>query len=348
MTIEEVALAAPGQGEITVRLKACAICHSDILYAEGAWGGQLPAVYGHEAAGIVEAVGADVQNAAVGDHVIVTLIRACGHCHYCGDGQPTQCQGETALSVQGPLSDGHGAPVKQGLNTGGFAEAVTVHASQVQTIDKDVPMDAASLLSCGVITGLGAVVNTVKMRPGQDCVVIGCGGVGLNAVQGAALCGARRIIAIDISDDKIETAKAFGATHGVNPKSGDVVAQVRELSDGLGVDFAFVTVGAKPVMEQAPQFIKRGAAVVLVGMTADGVTIDLDALSLTDAGQRIIGSKMGQTNLRIDIPWLVAQYKAGRLKLDDLISGRYALEDINTAIDEVKSGAALRNVIVFD
>lgn len=348
LTIEDIVLDAPGKDDVTVRVKACAICHSDIIAMDGGWGHPLPGVFGHEAAGTVEAVGENVRGVGVGDPVVVTLIRACGSCHYCGHGMPTQCEGAREAGPKSPLHQEDGAEILQGLYTGGFAEAVTVHASQVFPIAPQIPFDAASLLSCGVITGLGAVVNTAKMQPGADAVVIGCGGVGLNAVQGAALCGGRRIVAIDLSDEKIEAAKRFGATHGVNPSKEDPVAAVKDLTEGRGVDYVFVTVGATRALEGAPQYLKKGGAAVLVGMQKSGETVTLDALTMTDAAQKLLGSKMGGTRLPVDIPWLVDRYLDGRLKLDELITHRYPLEKINEAIAEVKAGTALRNVIVFD
>lgn len=348
LRIEDIQLAAPGPGEVLVKMRACAICHSDILAMDGAWGHSLPAVFGHEAAGTVEAVGEGVRSVGPGDPVVVTLIRACGGCHYCRHDMPTQCEGELPLDEPGPLRQQDGMPLGQGLRTGGFAEAVTVHISQVWPIDPAVPFAAASLLSCGVLTGLGAVVNTAKLRPGEDAAVIGCGGVGLNSIQGAALSGARRIVAVDISDEKLAIARQLGATHTVNPTQTDAVEAVRELTDGRGVDYVFVTVGATPAIEQAPQYLKKGGAAVLVGMQKSGETMTLDALSLTDAAQRLLGSKMGGARLPVDIPWLAERYLDGRLKLDELISGTFPLEEINTAIDQVRAGSALRNVIVFD
>jgi Zn-dependent alcohol dehydrogenase len=216
LSIEEVELASPGAGELRVRIAACAICHSDIHYADGAWGGDLPSVYGHEASGIVEEIGAGVDGFAVGDHVVVTLIRSCGRCYHCADGDEVLCEAEFSLDREGPITAPDGARINQGLRTGAFAEQVTVDASQVVAIPDEIPFDSASLLACGVITGLGAVVNTAGVEAGDNVVVIGTGGVGLNSIQGAALSGCAKIIAIDISDDKLAAAEHFGATHGVN------------------------------------------------------------------------------------------------------------------------------------
>lgn len=347
LVIEDLALAAPHEGEVQVRIKACAICHSDIFFAEGAWGGRLPAVYGHEAAGIVEAVGPGVRAVKPGDHVVVTLIRSCGQCHGCSHGSPTTCESSFPLDEASPLSDAKGAAITHGLRTGGFAEQVVVHQSQVVAIDKEVPFDAASLLACGVITGLGAVVNTARVRAGSNVVVIGAGGVGLNAIQGAAIVGAKTIVAVDIADDKLAAARRFGATHGVNSKKEDATAAVRALTDGRGADYVFVTVGVKAAFDQAYGMLRRTGAVVLVGMPATGVLSEIDPGTIANEGQRILGSKMGDSHIQVDIPMLVGLYKQKRLKLDDLITGRYPLEQINEAMAAVNRGEALRNVIVF-
>jgi S-(hydroxymethyl)glutathione dehydrogenase/alcohol dehydrogenase len=212
LTIETVTLAAPDMGEVEVTLKACAICHSDISYMDGAWGGTLPAVYGHEAAGHVTAIGNGVRGVTIGDPVVVTLIRACGTCPSCAGGKPVACESDMA---SGPLTGENGEALEQAMSTGGFAERVVVDQSQVVKLSEGIAMEAASLLACGVITGVGAVVNAAQLRAGQDVVVIGAGGVGLNAIQGARIAGARRIIAVDMSEEKLAIAREFGATDGV-------------------------------------------------------------------------------------------------------------------------------------
>lgn len=348
LAIEDITLAGPASGEVRVTLKACAICHSDIFYADGAWGGDLPAVFGHEAAGIVESVGANVDNVGPGDHVIVTLIRNCGHCQSCAAGSQVLCEEVFPLDEKSPISSDAGETIKHGLRTGAFAEEVVVHSSQVIAIDKDIPFDSASLLACGVITGFGAVTNTAGVRPGETVVVIGCGGVGLNSIQGAAISGAATIIAIDLADSKLEAARNLGATHGFNPSAGDAQAQVLELTGGRGVDYVFVTVGAKPAFDSAFGYITRSGTVVLVGMPPSGLTVSYDPETMTSWNQKIIGSKMGETRIDRDIPALIKLYRDGRLKLDELVSERYRLEQINEAIAATKSGDAIRNVIMFD
>jgi Zn-dependent alcohol dehydrogenase len=346
LALEEVALAPPGPGQVAVRLAACAICHSDIAYAEGAWGGALPAVYGHEAAGHVTAVGPGVAGFAPGDRVLVTLIRACGICPACAGGAPTSCD-HAWDAPPSPITDASGATVAQAMNTGAFAEAVVVDRSQLVPLPDDLPLDLACLLACGVITGVGAVLNTARMRPGARVAVIGAGGVGLNAIQGAALGGASRIIAIDLAPEKLAAATEFGATDGV-PAGPDAAATVRALTGGRGVDHVFVATGAAAALGPAPALLAAGGSLVVVGMPASGVTVPYEPTTLAAMNQSILGSRMGQTVIARDIPWLIDQWRLGRLKLAELVSARYPLAEINAAIAATKSGAARRNVVVFD
>lgn len=347
LVIEDITLAEPNVGEVKVKLAACAICHSDILFAEGGWGGTLPAVYGHEASGIVESVGAGVQNVKPGDHVVATLVRSCGQCSCCAQGYHGSCLESFPLDDKSPLSAKDGSEITHGLRTGGFAEYVVVEASQVVAISKDVGFEVASLLACGVITGFGAAMNSAKVRPGSSVVVIGTGGVGLNTVQGAALSGAATIIAIDLSETKIKAAKEFGATHGINAADNDVASAVKKLTGGYGADYVFVTVGAKQAFNQAPALVTPGGSIILVGMPANGVMSEIDPGTIANDCISIIGSKMGASNIHVDIPHLVDMYLSGKLKLDELVTRTYPLEEINEAIAAVKRGEALRNVIVF-
>jgi Zn-dependent alcohol dehydrogenase len=348
LTIEEIDLAPPGAGEIRVKVAACAICHSDIIYADGGWGGTLPAVYGHEAAGVVEEIGAGVTHLVPGDHVVVTLIRFCGHCVECARGSQILCEAVFPLDTHSPITArGSGKALHQGMRTGAFAEAVVVHASQAVAIGKDVPLDVASLIACGVLTGLGAVTNTARVGAGECVVVIGTGGVGLNSVQGAALVGASPIIALDLSEEKRAAARRFGATHAFDPRDSDLAARVKDANGGRLADWVFVTVGAKSAFDQANGLMKPGGAVIVVGMPAAGVMGSYDPGWLAAGAQRIIGSKMGNARIRIDVPRIVDLYRQRRLKLDELISGRYPIANINEAMDSVRRGHALRNVIVF-
>ena len=258
-----------------------------------------------------------------------------------------QCETSFPLDEAGPITANGGEPLLQALRTGAFAEAVTVHASQAVAIPKDVPLDSASLLACGVITGFGAVVNTADLRLGSTAVVIGAGGVGLNSIQAVALREAEKNIVVDISDEKLEAAKRFGATDAINPTREDASARVLEMTGGRGADYVFVTVGAKAAYDQAPAMLARGGALVLVGMPPNGVLSDYDPGSFANYNQRILGSKMGSTRTQVEIPHLVELYKKGKLKLDKLITGRYPLNRINEAVASVERGEALRNVIVY-
>lgn len=345
LQIEDIQIAAPNQGEIEVTLEACAICHSDISYADGAWGGTLPAVYGHEAAGHITALGEGVKNLRIGDTVVVTLIRACGQCPNCSSGKPVICS--TSGGDQGPLRDATGAPLEQAMNSGAFAEKVVVDQSQVVVIPDDMSLDAASLIACGVITGVGAVVNAAQLRAGQDVVVIGAGGVGLNAIQGARIAGARRIIAVDMSAEKLEIAKEFGATDGVLG-SDDKPWKAAFDKMGKGADAVIVTVGAIPAYDAAPRFLAPGGKVIIVGMPPSDALSQYEPGILAAIGQGMVGSKMGDTVIKRDIPWMVDLYQQGRLKLDELISGHWRLDQINEAIADTKTGTAKRNVIVFN
>ena len=345
LVIEDVRLRAPAMGEIEVTLDAVAICHSDIVYAEGGWRGSLPAVYGHEAAGRISDVGPGVTGLVSGDSVVVTLIRACGQCPSCGAGRPTGCE-TTYDGDHGPLSTTDGGKLHQAMACGAFAEKIVVDHSQVVKIPSDMSMDAASLLACGVITGVGAVVNAANLRAGQDVVVIGAGGVGLNAIQGARIAGARRIVAVDMSEEKLTTARAFGATDGMLASAAEPWRTAKEAL-GRGADAVIVTVGAIPAYDQAPRYLASGGNVILVGMPHTGATSTYEPVNFAAAGQGLIGSKMGDAVIKRDIPWMIDLYQQGRLKLDELISGHWQLEQINEAIADTKTGTANRNVILM-
>jgi len=347
LIIEELSLARPGPGELRVKIAATAICHSDISFAEGAWGGPLPAVFGHESAGIVEEVGAGVTLVKPGDHVVVTLIRSCGHCRGCSRGAPVMCDTLFPLDAKSPLTSKSGESIAQSMRTGSFAEYVVVESSQVVAIPENIPFSSASLLACGVITGFGAVTNTARVEPGSHVVVIGAGGVGLNAVQGARISGAQTIIAIDLSDSKLEAAKQFGATHGINSSRENILDRVQSLTDGRGADYVFVTVGAKQAFDQSYGLLAKSGTVVLVGLPANGVMSEISPTTMAFYSQNILGSKMGSARIQVDIPNLVSLYQQDRLKLDELVTKTYPLEEINEAIASVKRGDALRNVIVF-
>ena len=348
LEIEDVELSAPRPGQVEVEISACAVCHSDIHYMDGAWGGDLPAVYGHEAAGWVRSLGQGVAGLAEGDPALVTLIRSCGSCPCCSSGFPANCEVPREPLERSPLRDMTGKPIQQGLQAGAFAERVVVDASQVQRLPGDIALDVACLLACGVITGFGAAINTARVKPGSDVVVIGAGGVGLNSIQGAAIAGAARIVAVDMLPEKLEGAREFGATHVVNATDGDAHRQVRKLTGGRGADYVFVTVGAAAAYGQAPRFLAPKGELVAVGMTESDVVAEWSPLIYAFQGQSIRGSCMGDTVLPRDIPYLVELYRQGRLRLDELVSNRFPLERINEAIADARSGRSRRNVIVFD
>lgn len=346
MVIEEIELRDPIVGEVEVRIDAVAVCHSDISLWQGGFGGPTPAVYGHEAAGVITALGTGVKGFEVGDSVAVTLIRACGVCPSCGGGHPAVCENPGDIK-DGPISTVSGDPVWQGVYTGAFAEKVVVDQSQIAKIPADMPKDAASLISCGVITGVGAAINTANIRPGQDVVVIGAGGVGLNAIQGARIAGAHRIVAVDMNPDKFEVAKEFGATHAILGEDKPF-KKVKEIFGGRGADAVLVTVGVASVYDLAPRYLANGGNVVMVGLPHFGSNATYSPLIMADVGQSILGSKMGDVVIKRDIPWMVGLYQQGRLKLDELISGRWTLDQVNEAIADTMTGNARRNVIVFD
>ncbi|MBO68397.1 MAG: zinc-binding dehydrogenase [Acidiferrobacteraceae bacterium] len=347
LTIEDLSLRSPGPDEVRVRLAACAICHSDITYIRGHWGGTLPAVYGHEAAGHVIEAGINIDFLNEGAPVLVTLLRSCGNCFYCLRNQDSLCEAKFPLDELSPLKDADNAIVDQGLRTAGFAEEVIVHKSQIIEIPVSMAMDSACLLACGVITGVGAVRNVASVVSGSSVVTIGVGGVGINCIQGAFLSNVERNIAIDLDDNKLKMTYQFGATDVVNAKIQNVNEVVRYLTNGRGADYVFVAAGSPSAIEQSTQLIRRGGMVVLVGMTAEGVRTELEPLVLANDAIKLIGSKMGSSQLKVDIPFLIDAYNHGLLKLDELISHRFPLSEINSAILEVEKGLVMRNVIIF-
>jgi S-(hydroxymethyl)glutathione dehydrogenase / alcohol dehydrogenase len=349
LVIEEITMRSPNPDEVRVKVAATAICHSDIHDIRGDFGGAPPFVGGHETAGYVSDVGANVTSVAPGDPVIVSLLESCGRCSFCVTGRPYFCVTKVTYDNTGTLANHKGEGIIQKARVGGFAEYVLVHESQLVKIPADFPMDVASLLACGVTTGFGAVVNRAKVPPLSSVVVIGTGGVGLNSVQGALTCGANPIIAVDILDSKLARAEEFGATHGVNAKATDPVAAVKELTGGSGADYVFVTIGSGSVLQQAFAMLCRGGTAVMVGLPpAEDAMASFPAAEFAINEKTVTGGYMGSISLQVDIPALIALYRAGRYKLDELIAGRYPLERINEALESSAAGEALRNVIVFE
>lgn len=343
--IQELELAPPGEGMVHIRVMACAICHSDITLAEGGWGGELPTVYGHEAAGEVIATGPGVAGIRPGERCVVTLIRHCGACPCCTRGYYGSCETYSQTDWT-PLSRG-GARVAQGLRTAAFAEEVVVHQSQIVPFDGTLGWEVASLLACGVITGYGAVTHTAEMPRGLDVAVIGTGGVGLNSVQAARIGGAKRIVAVDLADDRLEAARAFGATATVNGAAEDPIRGVQRLTDGRGADYVFVTVGAEAAVNQSFRMAAPGGTIVLVGMPDKDARARFVPVALSAASQRILGSVMGHVDIKREIPALIRLYREGTLKLDELVSRRFAFDEINEAMDATRRGEGLRNVVMI-
>ena len=349
LSIETLRLDPPQGSEIRVRVLASSICHSDIIYMDGGWGGDLPAVFGHEVAGVVTDTGPAVSSAdvGVGDRVLVSLLRSCGRCEFCEAGIPTQCVTEYSIDSAPRLTDEAGRPVRAGLRVGGFAESVVVDSSQVVKIPAQVADEPACLISCGVMTGFGAAINTAQVQVGDAVAVVGCGGVGLNCVQGAALAGALPLVAIDVTEDKLAQAREFGATETIDGAADDAVERARALTDGRGFDVVMTAVGSARVIEDALALLARDGALVAVGMPPGHERVALNATGLAHQGQSILGSKMGSARLRIDVPKLFRLYRSGRLKLDELISSRRPLDEINASIELSRHSRNLRHVIVF-
>jgi S-(hydroxymethyl)glutathione dehydrogenase/alcohol dehydrogenase len=305
-------------------------------------------VLGHEAAGVVEAVGRDVAGFRPGDHVVACLSVFCGHCPDCLSGRPALCESPERERAPGqpPRLSRDGAAVHQFAHLSAFAEQMLVHEHALVKIRPDMPLDRAALIGCAVTTGVGAVINTAKVPPGSTVAVLGCGGIGLNCVQGAALAGAGRIIAVDTLAWKLELARSFGATDFVDAAEEDTVAAIRELTGG-GVEYSFEAIGLKRTAEQAFAMLRRGGTATLIGLIPQGQTIELLGTDFLNE-KRIQGSSMGSNRFPIDIPRYVDFYLAGKLKLDELISARIGLDDVNTGYEALKRGEVARSVIVFD
>ncbi len=347
LEIADLELGDPGPHEVRLRTVASGVCHSDLHFIEGLYPTQLPVVLGHEAAGIVEEVGSQVQYVAPGDRVITCLSVFCGHCEHCLSGHPARCRGHgtTRGKDEPPRLSEAGKPVQQFANLSSFAEQMLVHENAMVKIRDDMPLDRAALIGCGVTTGVGAVFRTAQVEAGSAVAVIGCGGVGLSAINGAAIAGAGRIIAIDRVASKLELARTVGATETVDA-SEDVVARVRELTGG-GVDYAFEAIGLKQTAEQAWKMIRPGGTAIVIGMIPVGTMIEIHGPELL-AEKTLTGSTMGSNRFRIDMPRLVDFYLSGQLHLDELISRRIALEDINDAMQALQRAEVARQVIVFD
>lgn len=348
LVIEDVDIDEPGPREVLIRTGAAGVCHSDLHFMEGSYVYPTPCVLGHESAGVVEAVGADVSYVEPGDHVITCLSVFCGECEFCVTGRPALCQSQQLQRHPGAkarLSQAGGV-MHQYLNLSSFAEQMLVHEHAIVKVTKDIPLDRAALLGCGVTTGLGAVFNTARVPAGATVAVIGCGGVGLSAIQGAAIAGASRVIAVDMVASKLELARRLGATDLVDASAGDAVSQVRELTAG-GVEYSFEAIGLKIAAEQAFAMLRRGGTATVIGMIPLGQKVEIHGVEFLSE-KKIQGSTMGSNRFRYDMPRYVDLYLQGRLQLDALVSARVPLEQVNEAFAAMKAGEVARSVIVFD
>ena len=354
LSIEEVTISKPGPREVLVRLKAVGVCHSDVHFWDGNFPAELPVILGHESAGVVEEVGSMVSAVKPGDHVISILSPFCGTCEYCLTGHMSVCHTVNQEHFQRELTEAprlsiKGEKVGQFLNLSSFAEQILVHENALCAVDKDMPMDKACLIGCGVITGVGSVFHSAKVEPGSTVAVLGCGGVGLAAINGAAIAGASRIIAVDLSDEKLQMAVRFGATDTVNPGKVNAIEAVKELTNG-GVHYSFECVGLKQTAEQAYHMLRPRGVATVIGMISPGVNIEVPGIELLVTEKRLQGAVMGSNRFRVDFPRLIELYKQGKLHLDDLVSDRIGLDGITGALQNLKDnkGSVARQVVVFE
>jgi S-(hydroxymethyl)glutathione dehydrogenase / alcohol dehydrogenase len=347
LVVDDVELEGPKKGEVLVKVAAAGICHSDLSFIEGRWRIRTPLVMGHEGAGVVDEVGEGVTQVQPGDHVIFSWVASCGVCRNCSRGKPYLCT-NTPLST---MKDGT-TRFKKGdqalfhqTGVSSFAEYTVADETSMVKIREDMPLDRAALISCGVLTGVSAVVNTAKVDLGSSVAVFGCGGVGLNVIQGAKLVGATKIIAIDKLDNKLAMAKDFGATHVINATTEDPVARIKEIT-GNGADYAFEVIGVPEVVAQAFDATDAAGTTVMVGMPPLRAPLTINTLGLF-LGKTLKGAYFGSAHFRTEMPALVDLYMEGRLKLDELISRTYPLDRINDAFDAMKKGEVARSIIKF-
>lgn len=349
LTVEEVNIDGPMAREVVVRTAASGVCHSDLHFVEGLYPMVTPAILGHETAGVVEEVGDLVTYLKPGDHVISCLSVFCGTCHQCLSGHPSRCQQRPRRAEGEPprLSLARNdAALTQGFNLSSYAERMLVHENALVKIDDDMPLDRAALIGCGVITGVGAVFNTARIEPGCSVAVFGLGGVGMSVVQGARIAGARQIIAVDVVEPKLAHALELGATHVVDASSHDPVEAIRNLSGG-GVDYSFEAIGLKVAAEQAWNCVIPGGTATVVGMIPVGEKVEIEGRMFLSE-RKIQGSGMGSNRFRTDMPRLIELYRQGRLLLDEMITRRGRLEDVNEAFRAMKAGEVTRSVLMFD
>jgi S-(hydroxymethyl)glutathione dehydrogenase/alcohol dehydrogenase len=351
LDIEDLQLESPRTGEVLVRMVASGVCHSCLHAADGSWKGvPVPIVLGDEGAGVVEEIGPGVDSLVTGDPVILSWAPTCGRCHYCVIGRPNLC--ERRQPGRGVLPDGttrmslHGRPVYHYGHVATYASQTVVHESCAIRIDKNMPLDRAALIGCSVMTGVGAVINTAAVPPGASVAVFGVGGVGLNVVQGGALVAAHPVIAVDVKPAKLEHARGLGASHTIDASREDAVATIRRITR-LGADYTFVAVGDTRAVSQAVDALAPGGTCVLIGVPETGATVPMEVRPLV-TGERVIrGSSYGSARTREDLPRLVNLYLAGKLKVDQLITRRYSLDEANEAFRALAAGELARGLIVF-
>src|SRR4051794_37119161 len=351
---DDIEMEAPRAGEIKVRMGASGVCHSDLSMQNGTMMSATPIVLGHEGAGVVEEVGEGVTGLKPGDHVIISWVPQCGDCFFCNRDQGYLCENASAALATGGLLDGttrftsQGAPLFQMAASGTFSEMSIIPAIGAVKIPDDVDMRVAALIGCGVLTGTGAAMNTADIKKGDKVAVVGCGGVGLNVIQGARIKGAGEIIAIDMNETKLQMAKEFGATATVNASQSNPVSQVMEMTEQRGADVAFEVIGLGPTIDQAITMTRRGGQAILVGVPRMDVMINIPAFLGVILQERTIkGCWYGSSNVQQDVPKLVDLYKKGELKLDELISREISLDQVNEAFDAMKTGEVARSVIVY-
>jgi len=347
LTIEDVELDEPMAQEVVVRVVASGVCHSDLHFVDGFYPFPAPAILGHEAAGIVEAVGPMVDEFKPGDHVIACLSVFCGHCEYCLTGRTHLCGSRPVRPKDAPPKlRWQGTPVAQFANLSAYAEKMLVHQNAIVKVRDDMPFDRAALIGCGVTTGVGAALNTARVEPGSMVAVFGCGGVGLAAIQGARIGGARMIIAVDVHSHKLATARELGATHVVDASAHDPVPAIREMTGG-GVDFSFEAIGLKKAAEQCFDCLRPGGTATVIGMIPVGQKIELEGSAFLRE-KKIQGSSMGSNRFKVDMPRYVDFYMQGRLKLDEMITRRMKLDEVNEAFRAMKAGEVARSVLLFE
>ena len=352
LSIEEIDLAPPGPGEILVKIGAAGLCHSDLSVINGHRPRPMPMALGHEAAGVVEELGQGVTDLERGDHVVLVFVPSCGHCEPCAEGRPALCEPGAAANSAGTLLSGarrlsrSGQPIHHHLGCSVFAEYATVSRRSVVRIDRELPLDEAALFGCAVLTGVGAVVNTAQVRAGSSVAIIGLGGVGLASLLGANAAGARQIVAVDLSDAKLELALALGATHTFNAGNPNCKDEIRQATGG-GVTFSFELAGSVRALELAYGITRRGGMTVTAGLPPPSATFPLPAVNLVAEERTVKGSYVGTCVPSRDIPRYVDLYRQGKLAVNRLMSGRLKLEDINHGFDLLNEGKAVRQVVVF-